>query len=141
MADTVQTFPRASHLFTWTMANTTACVASTNYVAPYRGGFTTTEVANQSVVPWPCTAKRLFVYLNTAQPADGSLVITMRRNGSTQGLVISVPSAGASGLYTDQINETSFAAGDLYAFGFLNNSPASVSAQVRAMGFVMEVKP
>ena len=95
-----------------------------------------TEARNQCVVPISGTFSNLYVRLRTSQPADNSLVITLRVNGSSTALTVTIPANSAAGNYTDLTHSVSFSAGDLVGVQVVNNSSStsgsilSISLQV-----------
>jgi hypothetical protein len=73
------------------------------------------------------TLTRLYVMTNTAQPATGSLVCTLRKNSVDQALTITIAAGSAAGVFTDLVNAVSVVAGDLVGMKYVNNA-TTVSA-------------
>ena len=87
-----------------------------------------TEANMQAILPVACTVKNLFFRTTTTQPADGSFVITVRKNGADTALTLTVAANAAAATFSDLVNTVSFAAGDLINLSLVNNSPATNSA-------------
>jgi hypothetical protein len=67
---------------------------------------------------------RLYVMTNTAQPASGSLVCTLRKNSVDQALTITIAAGSAAGVFTDLVNSVSVAVGDQIGMKYQNNATA-----------------
>jgi hypothetical protein len=85
----------------------------------------TTESQRQMVMPAAFTIKNLFVVTNTAQPNDGPLVFTVRKNGVDTTLTVTVAANAAASTVSDTTHTVSFAAGDLLSMKIVNNSSSS----------------
>jgi hypothetical protein len=70
---------------------------------------------------------RLYVTTNTAQPASGSLVCTLRKNSVDQALTITIAAGSAAGVFTDLVNSVSVVAGDQIGMKYVNNATAASS--------------
>jgi len=75
------------------------------------------------------TLSRFYVMTNTAQPATGSLVITVRKNSVDQALTITIAAGSAAGVFSDLVNSVSVAVGDQMGIKLVNNA-STVSAAV-----------
>jgi len=67
---------------------------------------------------------RLYVTTNSAQPASGSLVCTLRKNSVDQALTITIAAGSAAGVFTDLVNSVSVAVGDQMGMKYQNNATA-----------------
>ena len=97
------------------------------------GGLPTTENRKVIVLPFPGTLKRFSFSTSSAQPGDGTMVGTIRKNGAASALTQTVPVLGGGGsshIWNDEVNEVACVAGDYYTTQFDNNSPAAVSARI-----------
>ena len=112
-------------------SNNTIASGTTVFRGPgLTGAFPTTETLAECVIPIATTARNLVVRTgNSAQPAGGSLVATLRKNQVDTALTVTV-NAGA-GTYTtvaDTTHSVSFAAGDRICLKMVNNAGTAVSA-------------
>ena len=80
--------------------------------------------------------KNLYVITGTTQPADGTLTVTIRKNGADTNISIVIPAGATSGVFSNTSNTTSVSAGDLLTLKFVNAS-ASSSASVAASSFII----
>lgn len=87
--------------------------------------FSTTEAGRQAVMPYAGTLKNLYVVTTTAQPGDGTLVITVRKNGVDTAAALTIAINAAAGIYRDTTHSVAFAAGDLLSIKFVNASGSS----------------
>jgi len=83
----------------------------------------TTELPRQVAIPFACTLDKFYVTTTTAQPASGTLVVTIRKNSADTALTVTIPiSTGAGTNVADTTHSVSFAAGDLLSISFVNNA-------------------
>jgi hypothetical protein len=68
------------------------------------------------------TVKNFYIYTSTAQPATGSHVLTILKNGVATGIVVTIPSGSAAGVFSDTTNSESFAQGDAITIQAVNNA-------------------
>ena len=100
--------------------------------------FNANENARVFVVPTSGTVKNLYVRTFTAQPATGSLVLTVRKNGADTALTITVPaSSAANKTSSDTVNSFAVSAGDRISMKIKNNA-AAASANVLNYSFIVE---
>jgi hypothetical protein len=74
------------------------------------------------------TLSRLYVMTNTAQPATGSLVCTLRKNSVDQALTVTIAAGSAAGVFSDLVNSVSVVAGDQMGMKFVNNASGTSAA-------------
>ena len=98
----------------------------------------TTEANRRLPIPTACTLNNFYFNMITSQPASGSLVLTIRKNGADTALVITVAAGSVSGVYSNTANSVTFVAGDLMAIRFNNNATAS-SGGLGAWSCVMTI--
>jgi pectate lyase-like protein len=128
----------APQIATFNANGQTVALASTSY-----GGITglanlnAAENIRQQVMSQPGVCKRLFVVTNGAQPAGGSFVITVRKNGANTALTVTIPAGAAAGTFSDLVHSFTFAAGDLLGFQLQNNDPANPSAVVNSAAVML----
>jgi hypothetical protein len=97
----------------------------------------TTEALEGVIIPYAATAKSLCIRYVSAQSGTGSLVLTLRKNGTTStALTTTIAASGSAGTVCDFTNTVSLAAGDWIAFQLQNNATAS-STQI--IGLTMEL--
>jgi len=91
----------------------------------------TAENQRQIPVPYAVTFKNFFCFfgVGASQPASGSLVLTIRKNGVDTAITITIPAGSSIGTYSDTTNSESFAAGDLISIEHVNNA-LSNAAQI-----------
>lgn len=89
----------------------------------------TTENQRQIASPIAFTMSKFYITTLTSQPGTGSLVLTMRKNGSSQSLTVTIAAGAAAGVFSDTSNSFSVAAGDLLTLQVVNNA-SSASAQL-----------
>lgn len=96
----------------------------------FGNSLSTTENIRQNLVVAPCIIKNLWVRTLTAQPASGSLVITIRYNAGNSSLTTTIPANSPAGTYYDLTNSLNISsAGALISIEFKNNA-TSTSANV-----------
>jgi hypothetical protein len=109
-----------------------------NYVGPsdftQGNSATGTEQDHITYVTRAGTAKNLTVNLRAAQPAGGSLVVTVRKNGLDQTLKVTIAAGSTTGSYTDFSDTVSYAQGDSLSWKVVNNSGSTAPA----IGIAME---
>ena len=89
----------------------------------------TTDVVRRTPMVTSGTLSRLYIMTNTAQPATGSLICTLRKNSVDQVMTITIAAGSAAGVFTDLVNSISVVAGDLIGMKFQNNA-TTVSAAI-----------
>jgi len=75
------------------------------------------------------------IQLGSAQPASGSLVITLRFNGGSSSLTFTIPAGSAAGDYSNLVNTQAFTATDDYNCMVVNNAAAS-SGRINGVTFI-----
>jgi hypothetical protein len=91
------------------------------------------EINTQYVIPENCKLQRLFIVTSNTQPASGSLVLTLRVNGASTVLTVTIPANSAAGVFSDIADSVSLTAGDLICYQLVNNSSSS-SATIISIG-------
>ena len=108
---------------------------ATKYYAPF--GFLiaapATEATAQCPVPIACTLTGLTVVTDTTQPATGTFVFTVRKNGADTAIVATV-TAGATRNVFSTTGSVAFAAGDLLSVAGLNNA-STTACDIAGMSF------
>ena len=80
------------------------------------------EITRRIIICNNMTLKNFYIYTSTAQPATGSHVVTILKNGVATGIVVTIPSGSAAGLFSDTTNSESFAQGDAISIQAVNNA-------------------
>jgi hypothetical protein len=97
-----------------------------------------TEATRRLPMPTACTLSNFYFLMSTSQPASGSLVLTIRKNGVDTALVITVIPNSLAGVYTNTTNSVSFVAGDLMSIRF-NNNATGASGGIGAFSCLMTI--
>jgi hypothetical protein len=107
----------------------------TRYIGEGTATLGGTEVGVQNIMPNAGTFSNLYVRLRTAQPADNSVVVTVRLNAASTALTVTIPaSSGANTTYSDVTHSFTYAAGDLISVMIVNNS-ASTSGSILSISY------
>lgn len=106
--------------------------ASTTAFGPIEGtsNYNATENNRQIVMPYAGTIKNFYVATSTLQPASGNMVITLRKNGASQTVTLTIAAGAAAGTFSDLVNSFTFVAGDLISIQFVNNGTAASAALI-----------
>lgn len=110
---------------------TAEAAASTGFYSPYSNGFSTAEIVRQ-FIPGAGTLKNLTIKTNSSQSVGGSMVCSVRINGTNAAQSITIATSGAAGTFQDTTNTTATLDMDFVSIGCLNNGTAG-SAQVTAV--------
>lgn len=112
--------------------NTTAVLSSTNYIQ-ITGAVSAVGVASigsrQTAFPIGATAQNMYIKTNTAQPATGSLVISLTIATTPSALSITIAAGSALGTFSNILSAVTIAAGNLLTYEIKNNA-TSTSATV-----------
>lgn len=112
------------------LANASVGASLTQFVGPISSPvFVATEPEAQFIMPIGGVLKNLYVATSTAQPASGSMTVTLRKNGAGTALAITLAASATSGVASNTTARVTVAAGDLVSVRFLN-SATDPSAQV-----------
>jgi hypothetical protein len=82
----------------------------------------TSEITRRIIICNNMTLKNFYIYTSTAQPATGSHVLTILKNGVATSITITIASGSAGGLFSDTTNSESFAQGDAISIQAINNA-------------------
>jgi hypothetical protein len=129
----------STQLWNFQLANTIATSATTWVGVGVTGG--TNESAATVIMPVACTLSDMYtMHYNTTQPATGSQVFTVRKNGVDTSLVITIAagSAPTTTPYSLLGVSVSFAVGDKLAIRRVNNATATGGA-VNGLSFKMVI--
>jgi len=95
------------------------------------------EISRRIIMCNAITVKNFYIYTSTAQPATGSHVLTILKNGVATGIVVTIPSGSAAGVFSDTTNSESFAQGDAITIQAVNNAATNsgtiVSLQIGSL--------
>ena len=129
----------STSIFAFQLANVIAA-NTTSWV-----GIGVTNGSNEStstlIIPVACTLSNMYtMHYTTAQPATGSQVITVRKNGVDTALAITIVagSAPTTTPYSDLVDSVSFAVGDKLAIRRVNNATTTGGA-VNGLSFKMVI--
>jgi hypothetical protein len=87
-----------------------------------------TENARQNIIPIGGTFKYYYVVTSSTQSAFGSLVFTVRKNSSSESIVVTIAAGSAAGTFSDLTNTSTGVAGDTYGAQVKNNAAATSAA-------------
>jgi len=82
----------------------------------------TVETTRRIIICNNITLKNFYIYTSTAQPATGSHVLTVLKNGVATGITVTISAGSAAGLFSDTTNSESFAQGDAISIQAINNA-------------------
>ncbi len=88
-------------------------------------GCQTSEVRTQTPMAIAGTFKNFYFRTSGSQPASGTLVATIRKNGVDTAVTVTIPANGAAQTVSDTSNSFSVAAGDLIGIKTVNNAATS----------------
>jgi hypothetical protein len=91
---------------------------------------TTNELIRRTFLPNACTLKNFYVRTTGTQPATGSHVLTILKNGVATSIVVTIAAGSGAGIFSDTTNSESFAAGDEISIKAVNNASGNSSTLV-----------
>lgn len=86
------------------------------------GTISSLTTAYQIPLPTSATFGNFYFRIYSAQPASGSLVLTLQKNAVDTAVTITIAAGSAIGNYTDNTNTSSFAAGDTWQIKIVQNA-------------------
>ena len=119
-------------------ANTSVGAGATNYLGLTGSGLVTSENIRVTVFPQDCTLSKLYFTTATAQPASGTLVVTLRKNNADTSLVITIAAGSAANFFNNTANSVSFTAGQYASIKVVNNASAA-SAAVNCVSIMVTI--
>jgi hypothetical protein len=111
----------------------TGVPATTTYFAQIFGKagiYAIVESDSQFVITEDCTIKNLFVNTINGQSGTGNMVITLRVNGSSTALSVTLTAGAIAGTYSNTTDEIILSAGDLICYQLTNNASAESARPV-----------
>lgn len=87
-----------------------------------------TESQRQLVITRAGKLRNLYIRLSQAQPASGSLVFTVRKNGVNQSFTITVAAGASAATFSNTTDTIDVVAGDLISISVTNNATAASGA-------------
>jgi hypothetical protein len=102
-------------------ALTGAASPTTRYHA-VSGTISSLTTAYQIPLATACTFGNFYFRIYSAQPASGSLVLTLQKNAADTTSTITIAAGSAIGNYTDNTNTVSFSAGDTWQIKIVQNA-------------------
>jgi hypothetical protein len=88
------------------------------------------ELTRRLPIPKACTLRNFYLRTSGTQPASGSHVFTVLKNGVATAITLTVPAGSAAGLFNNTTNQESFVAGDEISIEAVNNASATSSVVV-----------
>lgn len=128
-----------TQIFSFQLANVAAASTTTWVGVGVTAG--SNETTSTLVMPVACTLSDMYtMHYSTAQPATGSQVFTVRKNGVDTALAITIAagSAPTTTPYSNLANSVSFAVGDKFAVRRVNNATTTGGA-VNGLSFKMVI--
>ena len=102
--------------------NNTVTRASTMYAPIYgQSDFNGTENSRQLILSTGGTISNLYIATDSQQ-GDGSLVITINKNGVATALTLTIPTTSAAGVFSNTVLSASVSAGDVISVEFHNSA-------------------
>jgi hypothetical protein len=121
-------FPGSFSLIGSSFLTNSANNGSVRYISPLLTlGVTNTELARSLVIPATLTIGKFYVLTGGVQPSSGSHVLTIRKNGVSTNISITIPADSASGVFSDLVNTEVFEGGDLFSIEVVNNASSSAA--------------
>jgi hypothetical protein len=110
----------------------------TQYTSFYgSGAYSGTQTTRYSVVGVTGALSTMYFYISTAQPASGSLVITLFKSNVATTAVLTIPAGSAAGVYSLTGINLSILATDLLNFRVVNNSATTSAAIFNAVSTIL----
>lgn len=85
----------------------------------------TTQSTNTNVIPIDTTFYNFYIETSNAQPATGSCVLTIQKNGVDTDIVVTIPAGSAAGKFYDNTHEAAFLEGHSLGIKWVNNASTS----------------
>ena len=117
-----------------TMLGLPGTLSSTSYFLPGSTSATGSESARTYYLTNACTLGRLLVSTAGTQSSTGSAVLTIRHNGASSGISVTIAAGSAAGNFTDYVNTRTCAVGDGISIQLVNNATTN-SATIRQITF------
>jgi hypothetical protein len=99
------------------------------FISPFQGTNSISENLRSMAIPFNVTINKFYIGTGNFQPASGSSIFTLRKNGVATSIVVTIPAGSAGGVFSDTVNSVSFVAGDLISIEHVNNATSN-AAQV-----------
>ena len=122
-------------------ARATVPAGATNYLAPFGTALLVSTNPYASAFPIGGTLRNLCVQIFTAQPADGSLVVTVQVDGTSTALTLTIAAGSAAGKYYDTAHTVAFTANTAVRFKIVNNSPTLPCGELSTFTIELYVIP
>ena len=120
--------------FIWGQGATTLNSTQTTFFGADPSSGSATEANAKMVIAIPGTIKNFFTNTATAQPANNSITLTMRKNGVDQTVTLTIAASAAAGVFSDTTHSFTVAAGDLIDVKVVN-AANTTSAQFNSVSF------
>lgn len=108
--------------------NNSLCSSCTEYTTIMGSNqWNATEGRFRVYAPFDGTISEMRIWSNSPQPATGSAVYTLRKNGAATGLTVTIAASDPAGVYSDLVNTVTFVEGDYFTTEGLNNATSNAS--------------
>lgn len=110
-------------------ATNTVAGSSTQYLTAY-GGYSNFNMENvrSYICPVAGTIRTLYAVTSTTQPANGSLIVSFRKNGVTQALTFTIAANAVAGTFSDLTHSFTVKAGDTISIEGINAATTASAA-------------
>jgi len=88
------------------------------------------ESNRHNIIQRPCTISSAKLITRTPQPATGSIIYTLRKNGADTSLIITIPLNGVLGVYSSTGAEVTFAENDTIGWKAVNAATSAASSLI-----------
>ena len=119
-------------------ANSGVSASTTTYIGLTGQTISAVENARVTVFPQNCTLSRLYFVTSTAQPATGTLVVTLRKNNADTAMVITIAAGSAANFFSNTTTSISFTPGQ-YACLKLTNNATTTSANINCTAIMVTI--
>jgi hypothetical protein len=106
----------------------TVSLSTTNYFGPGDTTTTATETNARTAIQFAATVSNFYLRTSSSQPATGSLVFTVLKNGSATAITFTIGASAGAALYSDTTHSFTVAAGDEISIQVVNNGLVASAA-------------
>jgi hypothetical protein len=85
------------------------------------------ETNRRVLIPKACTLMNFYLRTSGTQPASGSHVFTILKNGVATSITLTVPAGSGAGIFSDTTNQENFVVGDEISIAAVNNASETSS--------------
>jgi hypothetical protein len=119
------------------LADSTVAASTTVFAAPFSPAATTSELNKSYFCLASGTMMQLYVRTSGAQPATGSLVVTVRKNQVDTAVTLTVAASDPAGTFNSGTLSATCTVPDQLTVGLTNNATGA-SATIAEVGFMIQ---